>query len=317
MAAALARAERVLGDQLGFSLGKKQHCETVAWPKHRNGYANPCVDVKLKKGKVDKIGRVYDQYLGKVHITLVDQNKDGLYDSYIGWGTFTTVPYRQLYGPGVFLRHPATANAAKSCSYQRFEASQIYLKAATSGGVFLRVVGPLHEILKPDIISADEIQRAAPDPCLYAKYLNAYRRVIKTDESAYGISLASCGGCNACSTSATTECSVCSKITACVVNHEQGIVRLTADSSCDLNELTSATIYYLGGDCCENWEQIVVRMAVADLGVEAFQIPSYFVQRWGSVDSKADNPLGDRAGHEYAWRFIQENRAAVHPVILA
>jgi len=318
---ALGRAEEVLAGYLGFNLGKKELCETVSWPRHFRGHPNPCVDVQLSHSKVDAIGRVQDVVVLDVRIVLKDFNNDSFVDGYTGSGFIAGIDLRKDNKDSFYLRHKGADKLG--CSYQSFSDSQIEFRRGP-GGTYVDVVGPLHEIIKPSLLTASSAAgkvrppQSLIDPCVYVNCIELVQRRILKSNSGYVNSLSSCGGCNSCNGGESGgQCATCAKISVCLVNGPLGIVRLEAQAGSNLCGLKSATLHYVGGDCCDQWEDIVVRLAVAELGIESFQVPSYFVTRWGSVDADADNPLGDRAGHEYAWRFIQEKRSSSRGVILS
>lgn len=316
---ALGRAEDTLAGYLGFSLGKKNHCETVRWPRTFTGALNPCANVQLKRAKVDAIGRVESQRVMDLNITLVDRNGDRFVDGFEGGGFVGGVNLTKDNADSFFLRHK---NADElGCSYQAFSDTQIKFTPGP-GGTYVDVLGPLHEIVKPQLLTARsgagqyQTPQNVWDPCIYTNCIElAQRRIV--DVAAVGARLSCCGGCNACNGTGQ-NCRTCEEISVCLVDPQLGVVRLQASpSACASGELSTATIHYVGGDCCEGWEELIIRLAVAELGVESFQVPSAFVTRWGSVASGADNPLGDRFGHEYAWRFIQEKRDTSRGIVLA
>lgn len=108
MSDALGRAEEVLAGYLGYSLGKKNHCDTVAWPRKFNQELNPCTNVQLKKGKVDAIGRVESVRVMDLNLTLVDRNGDLFVDGFEGGGFLGGVDLRKDNVDSFFLRQKRT-----------------------------------------------------------------------------------------------------------------------------------------------------------------------------------------------------------------
>lgn len=315
---AIARAEALLAEQLGYWPAPTWQCEDIPWPHTASG------NLRLAGRKIDVIGKPRDTFIANLDVQFEDVDHDGVEERFYVEVALadlpTTININEL---SLFISEAdRTVPDRTFCDYEIRP-----LVHKVSGG-WLFISGAAWLVMRPERYEGFAPKGAnqthwfdIDNPTNYVATLALYHRSTDHVAGANGVWQAR-SGCNCVNTvqSVPGACAHCEATDFSLIDGVTGIVRpLKTFCQCG-GRPNRLNISYRGGACLADWETTIARLATAELAGRACECGDDGLAYWRedlameSVEKGTrfnrellNNPWGTRRGHIYAWERVLDN----------